>query len=103
MSLKLFIDLRCGGITHPAQTHVVAALLQIQGLQELLHSLSKGTHLHKHTHTHTLSLFNCWIEWELQLRPQQFSSPQFSSVVPSCHPELMAQRSLSSSLTPIPD
>lgn len=56
------------------------------------------------TLTHTLlSLFNCWIEWELQLRPQQFSSPQFSSVVPSCHSELMAQWSLSSSLTSIPE
>lgn len=30
---KLFICLRRGGITHPTQTHVVAALLQIQWLQ----------------------------------------------------------------------
>lgn len=56
MSLKLFIDLTCGGITHPAQTHVVAALLQIQGLQELLHCLGKGTHEHNHYHTHTHTL-----------------------------------------------
>ena len=51
--LKLLISLRCCGSTHPTQTHVVAALLQIQGLQELLHSLRNGTHVHKHTHTHT--------------------------------------------------
>lgn len=47
--LKLFICLWCVGITHPAQTHVVTALLQIQGLQKLLYSLSKCIHAHKHT------------------------------------------------------
>lgn len=28
--------------THPAQPHLVAALLQLQGLQQLLHSLQKA-------------------------------------------------------------
>ena len=43
--------------THPAQPHVVAALLQVQGLQKFLHSLKRRTHIYtltkKHTHTRT--------------------------------------------------
>lgn len=39
-------------LTHPTQTHVVAALLQVQGLQQLLHSLGKDIHEQKHQCLH---------------------------------------------------
>lgn len=34
----------CGALTHPAHSHVVVALLQVQRLQQLLHHLGKPTH-----------------------------------------------------------
>lgn len=47
--LRRNIKLACF-LTHPTQTHVVAALLQIQRLQQLLHSLGKDVQQHQCLH-----------------------------------------------------